>query len=217
MIRAVFFDLDGTLYDRDAAILSVAQSQFDAFRKQFGHVTQSAFVERLVEMDSHGHNRTPRLHHELSREFGLPDSLGDDLETFFRTHYPKYCLPTDDTRQTLTSLRERGLKTGLITNGPTDWQSRKVEAMNIAHLFDTILISESEGVGKPDVRIFERALERCAVAASESLFVGDHPEADIRGAQAAGLRPVWKRMDYWSVPEGVPRIDRISEILPLIS
>ena len=217
MIRAVFFDLDGTLYDRDAAILAVARSQYEVFRNDFRELKQSSFVERLVDLDAHGHNRTPRLHHELAREFGLPDSLGDRLEEYFRAHYPQYCRITDDTRITLETLRRRSLKTGVITNGPTDWQSLKIEAMNIAHLFDAILISGIEGVEKPDSRIFARATERCGVTASESLFVGDHPEADIRGAQAAGLRPVWKRMDYWSVPEGVPRIDRISEILPLIS
>ena len=114
------------------------------------------------------------------------------------------------------TLRRRSLKTGVITNGPSYWQSLKIEAMGIAPLFDTVLISENEGFGKPDARIFSRAVERCGVTASESMFVGDHPEADILGAKAAGLVPVWKRMDYWNVPDEVQRIERISEILPLI-
>lgn len=216
VIRAVFFDLDGTLYDRDAAILAVARSQYEAFRNDFGDVPQSSFVERLLALDAHGHSRTPRLHHELAREFGLPDSLGDRLEACFRTLYPQFCRVTDDTRTTLETLRRRSLKTGLITNGPTDWQSLKIEAMGVGPLFDTVLISENEGIGKPDARIFARAVERCGVTASESMFVGDHPEADILGAKAAGLVPIWKRMDYWNVPDEVQRIERISEILLLI-
>lgn len=156
------------------------------------------------------------LHHELAREFGLPDSLGDRLEEYFRARYPQFCRVTDDTRATLETLRRRSLKTGVITNGPTYWQTLKIEAMGIAPLFDTVLISENEGIGKPDARIFALAVERCGVTASESMFVGDHPEADILGAKAAGLVPIWKRMSYWSVPDEVQRIDRISEILPLI-
>lgn len=108
------------------------------------------------------------------------------------------------------------MKLGVITNGPTVWQSRKIETLGIAPLFDAILISDAEGVRKPDSRIFVRAMERCSVVASESMFVGDHPEADIEGARGAGLLPVWKRTGYWKVPENVKSIERLSEILALI-
>jgi putative hydrolase of the HAD superfamily len=102
----------------------------------------------------------------------------------------------------------------VITNGPTAWQTRKLDALGIASRFDTILISEAEGIQKPDPRIFARALDRCGVAASDAMFVGDHPHADIDGAVAAGLRPVWKRMPYWKVDDDVLSIDALSEILP---
>jgi putative hydrolase of the HAD superfamily len=216
LIQAVFFDLDGTLYDRDAAVLQTAHSQFEAFRWDLGNVTQSVFVERLVALDAHGHNRTPRLHHVLAEELGFSSMVADGLETHFRSNFPKSCRLSPDTLATLKTLRTRGLKVGMITNGPTYWQTLKIESMGIAPLFDAILISGSEGIEKPDPRIFARAVERCGVTASESMFVGDHPEADILGAKAAGLVPIWKRMAYWSVPDEVQRIERISEILPLI-
>ena len=87
--------------------------------------------------------------------------------------------------------------------------------MSIASLFDTILISETEGIQKPDPRIFERALVGCSVLARESIFVGDHPEIDIAGAKGAGMMAVWKRMPYWEVPNDVLQIDQLSEILVL--
>jgi putative hydrolase of the HAD superfamily len=215
MIRAVFFDLDGTLYDRDAAILQLAEHQFDELSSDFPHVERKLFIEKLVLLDGHGHDRTPRLHHALAKVLGFSDSVADRLEDYFRSHYPKFCALTDDTRTTLETLKSRGLKMGIITNGPTLWQSRKIECLGIAPLFDTILISGSEGIEKPDPRIFARAVENCGVEAKESIFVGDHPEIDIQGARAAGLLLVWKRMPYWNVPEDVPRIDRLSEILRL--
>ena len=217
MIQAVFFDLDGTLYDRDAAVLQTAHSQFEAFREDLGNVTRSAFIERLVTLDAHGHNRTPQLHHVLAKDFGFSSMVADGLETHFRSNFPKSCRVSPDTLATLQTLRTRGLKLGMITNGPTHWQTLKIESMGIAPLFDAILISGTEGIEKPDPRIFARAVERCGVTASESMFVGDHPEADIRGAEAAGLVPIWKRMSYWEAPDGVAAIERISEILRLIS
>jgi putative hydrolase of the HAD superfamily len=93
---------------------------------------------------------------------------------------------------------------------------RKIEKTGVAPFFDAILVSDAEGIQKPDPRIFARALERCSVDAGESLFVGDHPEADIMGAKNAGLQPVWKRKPYWEVPDDVPRIDQLSEVLSMV-
>jgi putative hydrolase of the HAD superfamily len=215
MIRAVFFDLDGTLYDRDSSILRMAEEQFERFREDLRGITKSRFLERLVGLDGHGHNRVPRLHHVLAEELGFGYGVADQLEALFRTRYPGHCRVLPDTLATLETLRTRGIRLGIITNGPSYWQSSKLEALAIAPYFDAILISEAEGVQKPDARIFARALERCGIQASESMFVGDHPDIDIAGARAAGLMPVWKRMPYWSVPDGVVQIDQLSEILPL--
>jgi putative hydrolase of the HAD superfamily len=214
MITAVFFDLDGTLYDRDAAILRLAEEQYDRFREELG-IDKSVFIERLVSLDGHGHDRTPRLYQTLADVLGFSRDLADRLEAGFRSSYPDYCRVSEDSLNTLESLRARGKKLGVITNGPTRWQSRKIECMGIASFFDTILISETEGIQKPDSRIFARALERCGVLARESIFVGDHPEADIDGALKAGLVPIWKRMPYWEVHSDVLKIDQLSEILTL--
>jgi putative hydrolase of the HAD superfamily len=215
MIRAVFFDLDGTLYDRDATILRMAEEQFETFRDELG-VEKSVFLERLVELDGHGQPRTPRLHHVLAESLGLGAGVGDKLEAYFRSHYPNLCKLSSENLATLKTLRERGKTLGLITNGPTEWQSRKIERMGLAPLFDAVLISEAEGVRKPDPQIFERALERCGVRADESMFVGDHPEIDIKGAVAAGLVPVWKAAPYWQVADDVLRIDQLSDLLELL-
>jgi len=215
MIRAVFFDFDGTLYDRDAAIVRMAGEQFEAFRDELT-VGKSAFVDRLVALDGHGYGRPQRFHHVLADSLGFDGDLADRLESFFRARFPNQCRISEDALKTLETLRSSGKRLGIITNGPTEWQSRKIEAMGVATLFDAIVISGEEGVEKPDPRIFARALERCGVAPAEAIFVGDHPENDIQGAKAAGLTPVWKRMPYWQAPPGVLQIDQISDILPIV-
>jgi putative hydrolase of the HAD superfamily len=217
MIRGVFFDLDGTLYDRDASIRRVVELQFEAFRPELPGVSKSQFIERLLELDAHGHNRPLGLYQELAEELGFDGDVADRLEADFRSSYFQSCHLFPDTLPTLDELRARGKKIGVITNGPTHWQQGKLDALGIASVFDTILISEVEGVQKPDPRIFARALERCGLRASESIFVGDHPDADIAGAKAAGLLPVWKRVPYWRVPDDVLSVGELKEILPLCS
>ena len=213
VIQGVFFDLDGTLYDRDAAIVKTAEHQFEAFQKNLKGVSREAFIAHLVALDRHGHPRIPQLYDVLAKKLGLSTAVGERLEEYFHLHYWEFCLVPEDTLHTLERLRDRGKRLGIITNGPAVWQSRKIEAMKIGPLFDVIVISGNEGVEKPDARIFARAMERCGVSAEESMFVGDHPQADVEGAKKAGMFAVWKRKEYWTVPDDVPGIDRISEIL----
>src|SRR6266853_280648 len=161
MIRAVLFDLDGTLYDRDAAMLALA------------------------------------------------------LDRHFWESYSRRCEISDDTWATLRALKTAGKRLGVVTNGQTEWQTRKLEGLGLGSFFDAVLISESEGIRKPDARIFHRALERCRVEhPAEAMFVGDQPEVDVAGAHAAGLVAVWKRVPYWVLAvDGVMVINRLSEIL----
>ncbi len=128
---------------------------------------------------------------------------------------PRLRLP-DDTRTTLQTLQEHGKKLGLITNGSVARQRQKLEFLGISSVFDTVLISESEGVRKPELEIFHRALERCGVEPGEALFVGDHPEVDVAGARRAGLVAVWKFVPYWTLTtDKVPTVHRLNEILPI--
>ena len=114
------------------------------------------------------------------------------------------------------SCGRRGLKLGVITNGGSVRQRRKLAALKIADAFDAILVSEEEGVRKPDAEIFRRALARCGAAAHEALFVGDHPVADIEGAYSAGLVAVWKYVPYWPpVVAGMPVVRELKEVLAL--
>lgn len=93
-------------------------------------------------------------------------------------------------------------------------QEDKIRQLGIMDLVDIILVSEREGLRKPDRRIFERALTRLSVDAAESWYVGDHPIADVQGAFDAGLTPVWRRVAWWQAPE-VPcrHIDSLDELL----
>jgi putative hydrolase of the HAD superfamily len=85
------------------------------------------------------------------------------------------------------------VKLGLITNGSIRMQSRKLQCLALAPLFDTILISDAEGISKLDLWIFHRALERLDISPTRSVFVGDHPEVDVAGARAAGMQAIWRR------------------------
>ena len=218
MIRAVLFDLDGTLYDRDAVVAAVTHEQVDTFRGRFGDVDRETLIARMLALDDHGYARRADVYRTLLAHMEVDTALAADLEAHFWDCYCRHCECPQDAADTLRQLRASGRKLALVTNGPVEWQSRKLRTLGLAGYFDEVLISEAEGIAKPDSRIFARALERLGVSAADAMFVGDHPEIDVAGAQDAGLVAVWKRVPYWRVNRRDVRvINRISEILHHIS
>jgi putative hydrolase of the HAD superfamily len=87
--------------------------------------------------------------------------------------------------------------------------------LGIKTYFETIIVSEWEGVKKPDPLIFKKALEQLNVSPDESIYVGDHPENDVSAAQKAGMRGIWKKDSQWGSFETDFIIDDLAE-LPLI-
>jgi len=97
-----------------------------------------------------------------------------------------------DALPTILALRGRGYRLGLVSNTPWGtpdylWE-RQVERFALAPHFEVRIFSSVIGFRKPDARIFKAALQRLGVAAGRTLFVGNDPQADIEGAQDAGLR-----------------------------
>jgi putative hydrolase of the HAD superfamily len=216
MVKAVFFDLDGTLYDRDALVLKIVEEQFVTFQKELQGLGETHFVQRIVQLDDHGYGDKVELYGKVALEWGLPSGVSGRLIDHFWSSYDRNCQLTEDTFGTLQTLRAHGKKLGVITNGRTMRQRQKLVCLGLEKFFDAVLISESEGVRKPDPAIFNMAAERCGVNSRESVFVGDHPEVDVAGSGAAGFIPIWKRVPYWRMGiENVQTVGRLSEILPI--
>jgi putative hydrolase of the HAD superfamily len=92
----------------------------------------------------------------------------------------------------LDSLRERGLKTGLVSNAwdPRWLMERELASMGLLERLDAIVFSSEVGVRKPRPEIFYRVLDELGVEPERSVFVGDRLEADIRGAADLGMTTV---------------------------
>src|SRR5437870_5485675 len=90
------------------------------------------------------------------------------------------------THALLETLRERGLRIGLVSNAfdPADLLHRDLERFGIAERVDVALFSSEVGRRKPDPEIFRRALAALGVEPAETLFVGDTLATDIAGASA---------------------------------
>jgi putative hydrolase of the HAD superfamily len=130
-------------------------------------------------------------------------------------------VPDDGVVETMSELRERGLRTGLISSCTEDVALVWAES-RFAPLFDVAVLSATAGCMKPDRRIYERACAELGVEPGECLFVGDGANDELRGAQDVGMTPVlihpegeephWENLREW---DGL-RITSIPQVLELV-
>ena len=121
--------------------------------------------------------------------------------------------PWEDAAPALRELRALGLRLIVVSN----WDCSLPDVLTrigLAELVDGVVTSASVGAAKPDVRVFEAALELAGCAPAEALHVGDSAEHDVAGARAAGLRALL--LDRGGAG-GADSIASLSELPALIS
>ncbi|MCK6065728.1 MULTISPECIES: HAD family hydrolase [Microbacterium] len=124
----------------------------------------------------------------LGIEFDDSASSLDALFARYLAAYRSAWRPFPDVVEVLESLRSRGFRIGVLTNGNEEQQLAKLKAIGVEDIIDAVCISEAIGVQKPDARAFEALAVRLDIAPAECLFIGDNPRQDVVGARAAGMR-----------------------------
>lgn len=125
----------------------------------------------------------------------------------------------EETIQVLEQLHGK-VKLLLLTNGCPVLQQEKLDSVpELTPFFDQIVISGTFGKGKPDVSIFEHALQLLDTRPEHAVMVGDKLSTDIRGGLAAGMTTVWINRTNRPEHSGIKphyRIASLSELLPLL-
>ncbi|CAA9480641.1 MAG: hypothetical protein AVDCRST_MAG38-2004 [uncultured Solirubrobacteraceae bacterium] len=124
--------------------------------------------------------------------------------------------PYPDAVATLEALRARRLRLVVLSNWDFSLHEMLVNT-GLDALVDGAVSSAEYGIAKPDPAIFEHALALAGVAADEAWHVGDSADADVVGAQAAGVRPIYVARDDAPPPSGVTVIDELDELLGLLA
>lgn len=191
-IQAVFFDVDDTLVDFDAAARAALadtlgpEADYDLW---IGLTHYERFNRGELDFQTMRHTRMADYLALLGREADVPRA--EALEALrFDALFDRYVL-FDDVLPCLTALRASGLRLGLITNNEPSYQRRKISVLGLDALVDAVAISGDVGVAKPDPAIFAYACAQLDVEAGAAMHVGDNIDADVLGAVGAGLRAVW--------------------------
>ena len=192
MLEAVLFDWSNTLVHLEWNDELVAAGH----RAGLGR-DDPDFTARWCELLLNGARHRP--YEELLAELGVedPDGFIDREHEIWR---PQYAVLAS-AQALLESLRDRGLKTGLVANSwpdPARILRADAEALGLAPLLDVLVFSADAGVRKPAAEIFLRACSELAVDPAAVLFVGDDPVNDVQGAANVGMRTaqaLWFKAD----------------------
>lgn len=196
----IFFDLDHTLWDFDRNSRSAFQRVFqnhqlsldlDAFLKHYepiNHRYWKLFREDSVTKEE---LRRGRLI-ETFDYFGIQFSM-EEIDALAHSYIVE--LPGDNhllegAIEVLDYLQQR-YRLHIITNGFKEVQHLKLKRSRIDKFFKTITTSEEVGVKKPNPLIFQEALNRAVVTSDKTLMIGDSLEADVEGANKAGMKTIF--------------------------
>jgi putative hydrolase of the HAD superfamily len=219
-LKAVFFDLDDTLWDRSGCARQVMDIVLPELMPHLPEEDPEEVVRRFnaVLLDlPHKEDLRERRPFSLRRRFeallqsynvrraGLAGDMSrrcDHTRRFSMRQFVRgAAVPV------LQELGRMGLKRGLIINGPPAAQRHLVSSLGLEPHMDHVILAEAEGYSKPDVRVFRRALQLAGTASVEMLYVGDSPVTDVLGAARAGIRTVWYRTGRRRIPKTFPTPD----------
>jgi putative hydrolase of the HAD superfamily len=218
--RAILFDLDETLTDRPSSIAKMCHLFLKRFSNRLTDLNLHDLYRRVIDADRGGYRPKEEFFAELYYVLPWDEKPSVvQIAEFWQAEFPRCTVERYQATQTLRLLREQGFLLGLVTNGRTAMQNAKIDSLTLREYFQTIIISETVGVKKPDPRIFTHALNSLKIAPIETVFVGDHPLNDIVAAQAIGMKAVWLRGSHeWplDIPQPQFYIDTLMGVLALL-
>lgn len=176
MIRAVFFDWDGTLADTAEASFRCYVRLFESYGIAF-------------DRDAYARTYSPNWYHTF-REVGLGEEHWDDADARWLEHFAEeHVALIDGARELLATLTARGVANGIVTSGSRDRVTRELEAHALTPYLRASVFGCDVRAKKPHPEGLLLGLERLGVGAEDAVYVGDSPE-DIAMARAAGVYSV---------------------------
>jgi YjjG family noncanonical pyrimidine nucleotidase len=219
--KHLFFDLDHTLWDFDKN----SSFAFETIFKERGFaISLQDFLNIYIPRNQHYWKlyQVNQISHEELRYFRLKDvfdalkfevsdAIIDQISDDYIKYLPEHNHLFDGAIEILDYLKPN-YKLHIITNGFASVQTKKLNNSKIGHYFDTITNSEMAGVKKPHPTIFDFALSLANALKEESLMIGDSYEADIVGAQEAGIEAIFFNEQNVEVENQVLQIKHLLDL-----
>ena len=228
MINAVLFDWGGTLTTfhsvdmLDAWVVAaevLAPDRVDEMAEALLAAEREVWARTTSTMRS---ATTAEVLAAASAAVGLDvdEVLHEKAVASYLDHWAPTSHARPEARPTLHALRDRGLRTGLLSN--THWPRRQHEEWlardGLLDLLDARVYTSDLAHVKPHPDAFRALLDEVGVEPAQAVFVGDRLLDDVHGAQSLGMRGVWIRNDAVPAYDVTPdaAIDDLSELVDVV-
>jgi HAD superfamily hydrolase (TIGR01549 family) len=206
MIKAVFFDLDGTLrhnlpsggefftdYAIQLGLKATPDDRLRAMRWEHFYWANSAELkaDRLAHPDDKDfwHLYAVRQLTALGASNADAELLAPQVNAYMLEAYKPKSIVPEDVMRVLPVLQQGGYVLAVISNREKPYHE-EIQTLGLAPFFELALAGGEVSMWKPEPHIFVHACERLNVVPTEAAYVGDNYFADVIGSRRAGLRPV---------------------------
>ena len=194
------FDVDDTLYEQIVPFKNAYRSLFDIdIDMEKFYLLSRYYSDVKFEASRSGEMTMDEYHiyriQEAAKDLGvyLTDEQALNMQKEYKENQQKLKM-SDTTISILELAKENDVKLGIITNGPSEHQWAKIEALGVEKWIprENIIVSGDLGIiNKPDVRIFDAMQEKLQLDTESLYYIGDSFENDIVGANNAGWKSIW--------------------------
>ena len=214
MIKALRWDVDGTLLDFKAAESAAIRRLFGEFSlgectdemiRRYSAINEE-FWQRLERNEIAKQQVLIGRYEQFFAEIGVPVSLAVEFNQRYQVRLGDTIVLRDDSYSIVKSLRGR-VRQYVVSNGTVIAQSRKLKGSGLGEMMDGVFLSEALGVEKPNKAFFDAVMDRIHPENPEEVMsVGDSLTSDIRGGNNAGIKTCWYNPERKTAPDGY-RID----------
>ncbi len=213
--HAIIFDLDDTILDTTLSADRLWSRAAEKFAKQ-ADLDATAFDAQMKisrewfwsdpkrnlagRMDLYK-ARSGCVEHALKTLDASNAQLATSIADWFTQRRITAMQPFDGAIDTLHTLKQAGVRLGLISNGKGETQRDKVIRFGLEPLFDCIILEGEFGTGKPDRRVFDHALDELQAKPSDTWMVGDNLQWEVAAPQALGIKGIWVDWRGTGLPE----------------
>lgn len=210
-LKAVFFDLDDTLYTSFQAGDRYAYECMEKWaQKTFGeagHGFDAAFLTARKQLAAEQPDMPPIHDRVLFAQRAL-ENMGLNAVPHARKAAAVYwdavfakMTVRPGAPEFMDELHAHGIRIAVVTNMLADIQMEKLMRLGLSERIDYLVTSEEAGIDKPHRTIFDLAMRKCGVQPDEALMVGDNFTHDVCGAHEAGISGIWLNWTHKERPE----------------
>ena len=193
----ILFDLDRTLWDFDTNSRNNIYQLLDSYN--LVNLDKTSFFQTYDKINhslwsKYESGELPKevlrwkRFHDTFLEFGIDNmKMSVDFAESYLDNMPNQTTLMPYAKEVLERLKSKGCRMSLVTNGFKEVQHRKIQNSAISSFFESVLISEEQGVHQPSPINLQRAINSIGGEKPTTLMVGDDFSNDIEGAMIFGI------------------------------